>query len=100
MGTVETGTRSCGECENFDRYDVAGEPVGTIKLLVTKNEQLQNVQLGLCRAPCGLLVGARAETDNCVHSEFKDRPVFNTKVQPESVSGKSKKFLPVLRASI
>lgn len=98
MNSVET--RNCGGCENFDRYNIGGEPVGTTKLLVTEDERLQNVQLGLCRAPRGLSLGVRAAISNCVHPEFKDRPVFNTKVQPESVPAESKKFLPVLRASI
>lgn len=98
MSSVET--RNCGECKNFDRYNIGGERVGTIKSLVTEDERFQNVQLGLCRAPLGLSLGVRAAISNCVHPEFKDRPVFNTKVQPEGVSGKSKKFLPVLRASI
>lgn len=81
MNSIET--RSCGKCENFDRYAIDGEPMRTINLPV--NGGLQKVQLGYCRAFLGLSYGIRAEIAECVHPEFKDKSISIAKVQPEGV---------------
>lgn len=81
MNSVEA--RSCGKCENFDRNDNTGEPVGTIKLNV--GGELQEILLGRCRAPLGLAYGTRADISNCVHPEFKDKPNSIAEIQPEGV---------------
>ncbi len=83
MSAVETETRSCGKCEKFDRCGIDGKPAGTRELLI--DSKSQQVPLGYCRGPLGLLLGKRPEIAECVHSELKKIPISTTEVQPEGV---------------
>ncbi len=58
----------CGSCSYFDLNDVSGKPVG--KTLEKETE----IDLGLCRAEKGLMLGARKETDKCLMPEGTFKP--------------------------
>jgi len=64
----------CGNCRLFDRNNVIGELVGSTDSVNGK------INKGYCRAPKGLVLGVRRETDPCKMPEgtFEEIPTSLT----------------------
>jgi len=59
----------CGNCRLFDRSNAIGELVGSIDSANGK------INKGYCRAPMGLLLRARRQTDPCKMPEGTFQPI-------------------------